>query len=154
MLGKTGALVYGTITIGALLAAESALSETYLETVGAVLVALLVYWLAHAYSDFTSYRLAHHQRLTARGLGRSLAEEVTILLGAVVPLVVLIAFWITGGALADAVTAAVWSSAAMVVVIEVVAGLRARLSGRDLLAQAALGTLCGVLVLTLRVILH
>src|ERR1035441_8833725 len=44
-----GRLVYGTIAVGALLAAESARQETYVETVFAVAITLLLYWLAHSF---------------------------------------------------------------------------------------------------------
>ena len=148
------AVVYGTITVGALLAAESANSETYLETVGAVMLALLVYWLAHSYSGLTEYRLAQHKPLTLADLAHTLAGELMILAGAAVPLLVLVICWIAGVALGDAVTAAIWSSAVMIVLVEVFAGIRARLSGRELIVQAALGTLFGFLVIALRFVLH
>jgi len=50
-------LIYGTIAVAALLAAESARRETYVETVGAVLITLLLYWLAHSYAGFTGERV-------------------------------------------------------------------------------------------------
>lgn len=148
------AVVYGTITVGALLAAESAGSETYLETIAAVVLALLVYWLAHSYSGLTEYRLAQHKPLTLHDLAHTLAGELMILAGAAVPLLVLIICWIAGVVLADAVTAAVWTSAVMIVIVEVLAGIRARLSGRQLVVQAALGTLFGFIVIALRFVLH
>ncbi|MFL5824542.1 MAG: hypothetical protein ACJ764_13995 [Solirubrobacteraceae bacterium] len=153
-LPRPGALVYGTITVGALLAAESADRETYAETILAVAVALVVYWLAHAYSDLTEHRLAHNQPLTLRGLGQTLARESMIVAGAAVPMLVLVIYGITGAHLTDAVNAAIWTSAGMIVAIEVLSGLRAHLSGPQLLVQAAMGTLCGLLVITLKLILH
>ena len=151
---RPAALVYGTITVGALLAAESAANETYGETLAAVVVAILVYWLAHAYSNLTEYRLAHGKPLTLRSLAQTLAQESMIVVGAAIPLGVLVLYWITGGHLVDAVNAAIWTSAGMIVVIEVALGLRARLSGRQLVAQAALGTFLGLLVISLKLILH
>lgn len=148
------AVVYGTITVGALLAAESAASETYAETIAAVMLALLVYWLAHSYAGLTEYRLAQHKALTLRDLAQTLTEELMILVGAAVPLLVLIICWIAGVGLGNAVTAAIWTSAVMIVLVEVYAGIRARLSGRELVLQAALGTLFGFLVIALRFILH
>jgi hypothetical protein len=148
------AVVYGTITVGALLAAESADSETYPETIAAVVLALLVYWLAHAYSGLTEYRLEQKKALTLRDLGHALADELMILAGAAVPLIVLIICWIAGAALSDAVIAATWTSAGMIVIVEVFAGIRAQLSGRELAIQAALGTLFGFLVIALRFVLH
>ena len=154
MLPNPGAVVYGTITVGALLAAESAGRETYGETVGAVLLALLVYWLAHAYSDFTEHRLEQNQSFTLGGLARTLAHELMILAGAAIPLLALVVCWIGQVGLASAVTAGVWTSAAMIVVVEVLAGVRAELRGRDLAAQIALGALFGLLVIALKVVLH
>ena len=46
-------LVYGTIAVGALLAAESARQETYTRTIIAVAIALILYWLSYSYAEFT-----------------------------------------------------------------------------------------------------
>ncbi len=51
MLPNTGGVLYGTITVGSLLGAESATRETYGRTVGAVAIALLLYWLVHSGRD-------------------------------------------------------------------------------------------------------
>jgi hypothetical protein len=146
--------VYGTLAIGAMLAAESAPNETYPKTVTAVVITLLVYWLAHAYSDYAGERWRGGEKLELGGLGRMLVRELSILIGAAVPLVVVLISWATGAALSSAVTAAIWTSAAMVVVIEVAAGLRAEQSGYDLLKQVALGAVLGVLVIALKLVLH
>jgi hypothetical protein len=71
-----------------------------------------------------------------------------------VPVLPLLIWWIAGGTLSDAVTAAVWTSAGMVVVYEVVAGLRAELSGKEMAAQIAIGATLGVLVIALKLVLH
>lgn len=147
-------VVYGTVTVGTLLAAESADRETYAETVASVLVALVVYWLAHSYAEVTAQRIGGGEKLTRAGLVRSMRREVWILFGAAVPLLPLLIWWVVGGKLTNAVTAAVWTSAGMIVVYEVLAGLRARLSGRELLGQAALGAALGLLVIALKLILH
>ena len=54
MPSNVGGLVYGTITVAALLAAERAQRETYPETVGAVLIAIALLWVAHAYAEYTA----------------------------------------------------------------------------------------------------
>jgi hypothetical protein len=41
-------VVYGVILVGALLAAESGVHETYLDTVLSAVIATAIYWLAHA----------------------------------------------------------------------------------------------------------
>jgi len=66
----------------------------------------------------------------------------------------LLIFWAAGAQLSAAVSAAIWTSAVMIVIIELVIGVRAQLSGRDLVLQTAFGAMLGLLVLALRVVLH
>jgi hypothetical protein len=145
--------VYGTITVGALLAAETAQRETYAETIGALLLAMLLYWLAHAYASSVAHRLREQEHLTPRGFAVALIEQLPILGGAIVPLVMVAAFGIAGATLAHAVTAGLWTAAATVVGIEVTAALRAGAEGLELLAQIAIGVVLGVLVIAIRLIL-
>ena len=132
-----GALVYGTITVAVVLDAEYARNETYLETVGAVLIAMALYWLAHSYAEFTARRLQRGHPLTIGALAETLLIS-----------------WGAGATLGDAVSAGIWTSAGMIVLIELIVGVRAKLSGRELVAQAVMGTVLGLLVVVLRIILH
>jgi hypothetical protein len=154
MPANPAAAVYGTITVGALLAAESAQHETYPRTLGAVVIALLLYWLAHSYASFAARRLRLGERLNIRGLAWTMAHELPILIGAAIPLVALLIWWAAGAKLTSGVNAAIWASAAMILIVELVAGLRARLLGRELFAQATLGALLGMLVIALKLVLH
>jgi hypothetical protein len=101
------AAVYGTISVGALLAAESAKQETYLATVGAVALTLLLYVLIHSYSDYTGERLTGGEPLKFEGLGQTIVRESWLLVGAGIPLVALLASWVLGASLSTAVTIAV-----------------------------------------------
>jgi membrane protein YqaA with SNARE-associated domain len=154
MLANPGPLVYGTITVGALLAAESAQRETYSSTLGAVVVALTLYWLAHSYAEFTQRRAKHEVPLKLRGLLETMAHEVSILLGASFPLLALVISWLAGAKLDTAVSIATWTSAAMVVIIELAVGVREHLAARDFAAQTGLGMVLGLLVIALRTLLH
>jgi NADH:ubiquinone oxidoreductase subunit 6 (subunit J) len=154
MIRNTGAVLYGTITVGALLAAESAKRETYGRTVGAVAIAMVLYWLVHAYSGFTEQRVARNQPLALSDLARTLAQELMIIGGAALPLLALLVCWATGASLSSAVNVAVWTSAVMILIVEVVAGVRAELSGRELVAQTAFGASFGLLVIILNVLLR
>jgi hypothetical protein len=147
-------LVYGTIAIGALLTAESAQSETYAKSVVAVVVTLLLYWLAYSYAEFTGQRLEKGEPFEFGELATAAVKELSVLIGASIPLFVLLIFWAAGARLATAVSAAVWTSAAMIVIIEFVVGLRASLTGRQLVMQTGFGAFLGLLVLTLRIVLH
>ncbi len=154
ILQNPGDAVYGTIAVGALLAAESARQETYLETVVAVVITLVLYWLAHSYAELVERRLEQEAKLTVARALDTLTHEFPILLGAAVPLLTLLIWWATGASLSSAVSAAVWTSAAIVVAVEAVSAVHARLKGRELLAQVLVGAVVGLLIVALKVLLH
>ena len=154
MRPEAGRLVYGTITVGGVLAAESALRETYARTLGGAAVALVLYWLAHTYAEFTQRRVKELRALGRGDLVEILLGEAWILPGAAAPIVVVAIGDVLGASLADAISAAVWSTAALVVTIEVVLGLRERLALRELMLQSGFGLALGLLVVTLRAVLH
>ena len=147
-------VVYGTVAVGALLAAESPEQETYAETLVSVLIALLIYWMAHSYAELTARRIEEGERLTTTALVNSMLHEVWILVGAAIPVIPLLIWWVTGGSLANADTAAIWTAAGMVVVYEVIAGLRAELTAKEMVVQLALGATLGVLIISLKLVLH
>lgn len=148
------AAVEGTVIVGALLAAESAEQETYIATASAVTLALLLYVAAHTYAKFTADRLRNEERLTLAGFERAARDEAWLLPGASIPLLVVLFCWLIGASLSTAVTAAVWASAGMVVVLEFTAGVRAGETGRDLAVDTAVGALLGSVVIVLRIVLH
>jgi hypothetical protein len=113
-----------------------------------------MYWLAHSYAELASERLQAGERLTLSSVARTMAGEVTILVGAGVPLLAVLVCWGAGASLETGMTAGVWTSAAMIVLLELIIGVRAEQSGRQLAAQVAIGALLGLLVIGLRLILH
>lgn len=147
-------VVYGMIALGALLAAESGLHDTYVETVGSALLALSLYWLAHAYAELLGERMGTGERLTAATLGRALAHDWAIMRGATGALLALLICWLVGASQETAVTVALWTTAGSLVVYELAAGLRARSRPAELLLEGCVGAAMGLGVLALRVILH
>ncbi len=154
MPDNAAGLVYGTILVATLLSAESAPRETYAKTVLGVLVALATYWLALAYARFTGERLEQGTKASVGALASAAAHELTVLYGAAVPFIALIAFWIAGASLNTAVIAAVYFADAAIIGGEIAIGVRAGLRGTALIGQAAIGAILGVLVLALRLLLH
>jgi hypothetical protein len=154
ILNNAGAAIYGTIAVGALLAAESVRKETYARNIEAVVITLLIYWLAHAYADLAAERLRSGAQLTLGRLARTMLDELPLLAGATIPLATLLICWAAGTRLSAAVIAALWTSAAIVVLIELTAGVRGRLAARQFIAQALIGALLGALVIFLKVVLH
>jgi hypothetical protein len=153
-LSSMGARVLGLLTVSVLLAAEDAHSETYAETVGAVTLALIMYWLTHSYAQFASWRIEHSERLTLRGLAREMRHEFPFLNGAALPLVPILICWAADVGLNLAIKLALYTDAALIIAVEVIAGLRADLTRRELLGQTLLGAALGLLVLVLRLVLH
>jgi hypothetical protein len=149
-----GGLVYGTILVATLLAAESPKRETFARTAGAVALALVVYWLSASYAEFTGERIRDEEPFHPAAFARAAAHELPVIFGALGPLLALLVCWAAGAALADGVTIAVWTSVAIIVATEVVLGVRAELTGRQLVVQTGMGVLLGLLVVALRVLLH
>jgi len=147
-------IVYGIIVIGALLAAESGRHETYLDTVASAVIAAALYWFAHAYAEVLGRRLVRHERLSARTLMRALGHDWAIVQGAALPLAALAVGWIAGAAQQTAVTAALWSAIASIVVFELLAGIRARASARELALEGCAGAAMGIAILALKIVLH
>jgi hypothetical protein len=147
-------VVYGTIVVATLLAAESAQRETYLKTVIAVVIAILIYWLAHSYAESAAQRIETGSRLNARELADSLLHEAPILAGAAIPMLSLLVWWVVGASLTNAVSAAIWTAAGMIVVFELIAGVRAKLTGVELIVQTLMGAALGCLVIALKLVLH
>jgi hypothetical protein len=146
--------VYGVILIGALLAAEEGLHETYFDTFVSALIATGVYWLAHAYATGLGRRLALHEQLTPGVLWRALAHDWALVRGAAVPLLVLLIAWATGAAQATAVSAGVWTAVASLVAFELIAGLRSRATPGELALEVGVGALLGLGILALKILLH
>jgi hypothetical protein len=146
-------LIYGVIAIGALLAAESGQRETYAETIGAALVAALLYWLTHAYAGLLGRRLSTGERLSASRLARELVHDWAIVRGACVPVAVMAVAWAAGAAQATAVSAALWSAIASLVVFELAAAARSRATHGELVLELGVGLALGVAIVSLKILI-
>jgi hypothetical protein len=147
-------VVYGVIVIGALLAAESALHESYGEAIGSAALAVAVLWVAHAYAGVLGRRLAGEERLTPATLLRALGHDGAVLRGAAIPLLVLLVCWLLGTEQQRAVNAAVWSAAISLVVFELLAAVRSRLAPPEFALEVAVGAAMGLAILALKIVLH
>lgn len=146
--------VYGLITIGALLAAESGLRETYPETVGSAAIAVTLYWFAHSYADVLGLRLTEQRRLAWWELWRTFVQDWAIARGASAPLLALLVAWATGASQTTAVTAGVWTAVASLIAFEVAAGVRSRAKPLEFALEVLVGVTMGLAILALRALLH
>jgi hypothetical protein len=147
-------VVYGIVMIGALLAAESGSHDTFAETFGSALIAVGIYWLVHAYSETLGRRLTTPGRLTVAALWRALRYEWAIVEGAAIPLLVLVFAWATGAGQETAVTAALWSSVACLIIFELLAGIRSQATPAELALDVGVGALMGLAIVALKIVLH
>lgn len=149
-----GGAVYGIITIGALLAAESGARETYAETVGSAVIAMLLYWIAHSYADVLGLRLLEQEPFGWRTLGQTFARDWTIVKGASVPLLALLVAWATGAEQATALAVGVWAAVASLIAFEFAAGIRSQAKPAELALEVLVGATMGLAILALRALLH
>jgi hypothetical protein len=147
-------LIYGTITVGALLAAEAPRRETFPRLTGAVALTLALYWLAHAYSTAAGERYEQDVRWSVRRMAGTLAHEAALLRGAAAPLAALLLAWAAGADTTTATTAGLWTSAAALVAFELAHGLRNHLRPAALVAEVFIGLVLGAVVIALHVVLH
>jgi hypothetical protein len=138
------------ILIGALLAAESGLHDSYPATVASAAIGLGVYWLAHSYAAVLGRRLSEHGRLNVGALLQALGREWAIVRGASIPLLALLVCWAGGASQATGVAAAVWSAVAALIALEVLAGVAARAGTGELLLEGGVGALMGLAILALK----
>jgi membrane protein YqaA with SNARE-associated domain len=147
-------VVYGIVLIGALLAAESGSHESFADTLGSALIALGIYWLAHAYSEVLGRRLASPGRLTVGMLWQALKYEWAIVEGAAIPLLALVLAWAAGSTQETAVTVALWSAVGSLILFELVAGIRSNATRRELALDVGVGVAMGLAIVALKMVLH
>lgn len=147
-------VVYGLITVGALLAAESGLKDTYPETIGSMAVAMTLYWFAHAYADVLGLRLSEQRRVSWAELWHMFVQDWSIVRGAGLPLMAVLVAWAAGASQAEAVTAGVWAVVASLIAFELAAGVRSKAKPIELAFDVSAGTALGLGILVLRVLLH
>ena len=154
MFWTPGPFVYGALIVGAVLDAESQKQETFVETIAGVSITIILLWLAHGYAQIIGHRLAKGEHLSLKLVGDKMSHEFAILTGAALPLVVVLIWWATGAKLDSALSAGVWTAAITIIAANVIAGVRAKLSGADLVFQTSIGAFLGLGILALKLIYH
>lgn len=147
-------VIYGVILVGALLAAEDGVRETYLDSVLSAVIAIAIYWLAHSYAALLARRLSTGDHLTLATLWRGLAKEATLLRGAALPVLVLLICWASGAREPSAVDAALWSSVATLVGLELLAAQRTPGTLSERALELTVGATIGLGIFVLKVVLH
>lgn len=146
--------VYGTVVIGVLFAAEDAPRVGYPETLEAAALVLALYWLTGFYAHELAIRVRGREQVNLKLLWRSGLHELTIIEGGLIPVLALLLAWAAGATVTVGVAAAVWTTAATIIALEVAAGRRAGLGPKRLLLQAGAGVAVGLAIVGLKLMLH
>jgi hypothetical protein len=146
--------VFGIITVGALLAAESRVVETHLELVASVLLTMVVYWFAHSYSEVVGLRVITRGRADWGRVRWVFAHELPIVKGSVPALLAVCIAWAAGISQPTAATIGMWTAVASLVTFEVAAGLRVEAEWPELVLDGLVGIAMGLAIFALRAIVH
>jgi hypothetical protein len=146
--------VYGIITIGALLAAESGLHDSYPDTVASLLIAVALYWFAHSYADVLGLRLSKQRVISWSELRQTFVQDWAIVRGASAPLLALLVAWALGASQETAVAAGTWTAVVGLIAFELAAGIRSRAKPVELTLEVLAGATMGLAILALRALLH
>ena len=149
-----GGLLYGAVITAGVLAAVSA-NNSHIHrvalSVGAVVV---VYWLAHVYTESQEMLFHGDHRPLHRRTPHAAAKEVFILVGAVPAVVVYLALDLVGLSATNAAYWALWFSVAFLAVIGYLGAHRAGMQGWRLGLESAGAASLGVLAVLGKVFLH
>ncbi len=152
-VGEIGS-IYGLILVGSLMAAESYKHESHLDVLLSIMLTLVIYWLAHAYSLALGLRIESSASLSLRSLWEGLLGSASVIQGALTPLIALLVAWAAGASSQLAIDLALWSAIATLVALELLAGVRAKERPLELVLSCCVGVGMGAAVLALKALLH
>jgi hypothetical protein len=140
--------VYGLITVGAVIATESAHAFAPWREVLAVTVVLLLYWVAHAYSTFLGRRFAEGAPIGFAKFWEVALHEWAVFRGASLPILAMVLAALVVGTSGAVDAAGLGTTIVVLLIFELAAGLRSRLSGPMLLVQLAIGAGFGLAIVS------
>lgn len=152
--GNPSGAVYGLLVVGTLLAAEDSKRAGYLQLTAAVLLALALYWFAHAYATVLGQRLGSTDRWSPARLLAALRHEFAIVRGSLPPVIALIGSGLAGADVTTGVAAALGVCGAWVILLEIVAGVGEGLTASAIGLEALVGAAIGLGLFGVRILLH
>jgi hypothetical protein len=141
------------VTVGAVIAVESANALPPLRDIAAVVIVILVYWLAHSYSTVMGRLYRSRRTWSWAEVRATLAREAAIMRGAGVPIVVMLLFELFGAPSAMVTWAGLATVLVLLVVFQGAAAQRAGMRGLMMLAQMGIGLSFGLALIGLKYVL-
>jgi len=146
-------VVYGLLTVGTVIAVESARSVDIAAEIEAVVLIIFLYWLAHAYASLLGRRLSSGSTISVRTIGQALRREWALVRGATVPVVIMLLTWMLGWSISAIEWSGIISAIVLLVLFEVAAGLRSHLPPLGVVVQGLVGVTFGLTLLVVRALL-
>jgi hypothetical protein len=145
--------IYGTIVACAVIAATAAGGKSSALILTATVATLLVFWLAHVYSDFLDHQL-RHGRSSLGVLAAVMGRELSMLAAPALPVLFLLLGAL--GVLDDepAVRLALWSGVLQLVGWGIDAGRRRGQGWGPALSVGLINGSFGVVIIVLEILLH
>jgi hypothetical protein len=134
--------IFGTVLTGSIVAAEGAAGAAETPIVGAVVVSLVVFWLAHVYATLMSRHVETRRSITMGDARVAAREMLPILEAGLIPVLALIVVRAAGASVQTAVVAALACSIVELLVIGLVLARHSGFRGWQLLFY---GVACGLL---------
>ena len=149
---STAAGIYGVIVSSAVLA--SARAETALAVAVAVVVTLVIYWLAERYARLVAERIHDGHRPTWGQVRRQLTSGWEIITASTLPLLVLLAFTALGATLYASVLGALTCSTLLLAIAGWEMGRNGQLTSGERAVSAAVAAVFGAGMVLLKATLH
>jgi hypothetical protein len=143
-------VVYGIITVGAVIAIEGGNNLPVWHDIGATVIVLVIYWIAHAYSTIMGDLYRTKARWSWPHVAMTLRHERAILRGASIPILAMIAAALLGVRESTVTWTALVAMITLLMAFQVVAGQRAGMRGIALVGQLLVGVFFGVLLVIVR----
>lgn len=150
---RTAAAIYGTIVAGSVMAAGAGHS-TVGGTTLAVIVTVLVYWLAESYAHVLATRLSGESPAHQAHLRQHLRSTATLVTASFTPLGAMLVAAAFGAGARDAITAALIVTSIWLGVLGWVAARRSGQHGLALVASTVGSSLIGLVLIALKFTLH
>ena len=147
-------VIYGNVTVAAVCAIESVSGDpSRLQVFEAVLVTMLVYWLAHAYAALTATRYRQGVGWSRQLFRDALTNEWAMLRGASFPLLAILLTDLFASTGHRSALAGFYVAISFIVLFETYAARLARRSWLETLGNALVGLLIGCALIALRTLL-
>ncbi|WP_299923630.1 hypothetical protein [uncultured Nocardioides sp.] len=149
-----GGLLYGAVITAGVLAAVSANVSHVQRVALSVAAVVVVYWLAHVYTESQEMLYEGDHRPLHRRTPHAAAKEVSILVGAVPAVAVYVLLHLLGLSATGSAYWALWFSVAFLSVIGYLGAHRAGMTGWRLALESAGAASLGVLAVLGKLFLH